>query len=80
MTAACHRPAPRVTFDENPDWIDDVIVEQAIHRRPTPRELTAAEKAAAARELTRRGHSINDISRQLHVHGNVVRAATQGPA
>ncbi|MBP2370261.1 hypothetical protein [Pseudonocardia parietis] len=67
-----------VSYNANPDWVDDVIVEQAVAGHRTSRTLTEAERVAAAHELDRRGHSLNVIATRLHVSAGTARHLLTG--
>lgn len=75
------RPCRCVSFDANPEWVDEIVVEQAAAGRDTSRPLTEAEKLLVARELHRRGVSLNTIAARLHMRHGAARAAVdEAPA
>lgn len=67
-----------VTFDANPDWVDDVVIEQVMSGRPPARGLTDAEKTIAARRLAGRGESVNAICDRVGARATVVRKILAG--
>lgn len=64
--------------DLTPDWVDDVVVEEATRGRPT-RALTRAEKRAAIALLRTRGHSVAETCALLDLSGTTYRTLARGP-
>lgn len=70
-------PTPRravVAFDANPEWVDDEVVARAVDGKPTGRRITTAERAAAVRELARRGTTPSRIAEHLNMQTRRVHA------
>jgi DNA-binding CsgD family transcriptional regulator len=77
---------PRMWFDiddpdevmdcfEDPDLVDEVLVERVIKGREEASQLNRAEKAEAARQMLARGANTNAVALRLHMAVRTVEKA-----
>ncbi|MER7014532.1 WhiB family transcriptional regulator [Saccharopolyspora sp. NPDC000359] len=64
-----YRITDLVNGEPSDEWVDDVTVERAVNGHAVGRKLTAAERAAVARELADRGYGSTHIADALGVSG-----------